>query len=60
MDSILRILRPDGMITVFAPPGVIDTESNGRSENKFRTKIIEASDGKTLLTYVMSADALAG
>lgn len=60
LDSILRILHLEGMITVFAPSGVIDTDNNGWSENKFRTKIIEASDGENLLTYAMSADALAG
>ena len=60
LDSILKILHLEGMSTVFVPTGVIDTESNRWSANEMQTRIIEAAEGKTLLTYAMSADALAG
>lgn len=60
LASILRILHMNGMSTVFAPPGVIDTESDGCPANEFHPGFIEATDGKALLTYAMSADALAG
>lgn len=60
LDSILRILHMDDMTTVLAPPGVIETERDGWSTNKSHTRVIEATDGKSLLTYAMSADSLAG